>query len=346
VYIREAGYFGLGSLLGDAEIHLTLVPKLGGTKRLVTYTREDPPKEIVDFYPYDRLRTELFQTMDGPARIAAGAKGKWMRFDVDIGWRFWMQSVDGRVDMKASPWTSEGFNNLRTHLRLPGNGTVSVELKDAPPASSGEGRVSLWMMWNIDKILATERKFSIDRRAIAGAIIWEALLNPYKGVANDLATSTGYARFSGPGKVHYKELRPDQVPRDRLLDPAAHEGNTVAREVELLGKLPPRTMEERRKVVATTDGALLYIGTIMRAFSDAAALGGYYLDCDPAMLTNFYNGSWTIAGATTHFQTVKKAPAPLASGTAMGTWMQQKLGVVEKMVARPPDGFCKKPRGY
>ena len=84
----------------------------------------------------------------------------------------------------------------------------------------------------------------------------------------------GIARFSGPGKVHYKELRPDQVPRDRLLDPAAHEGNTVAREVELLGKLPPRTMEERRKVVATTDGALLYIGTIMRAFSDAAALEG------------------------------------------------------------------------
>jgi hypothetical protein len=64
------------------------------------------------------------------------------------------------------------------------------------------------------------------------------------------------------------------------------------------------------------------------------------------MLTNFYNGSWTIAGATTHFQTVKKAPAPLETGTDMGTWMQQKLGVVEKMVARPPAGFCKKPRGY
>ena len=345
MYIREAGYFGLGSLLGDAEIHLVLVNKLGATKRLVTYTREDPPKEIVNLYPYDLLRTELFRTMDGPAQIAAAAQGKWVRFDVDVGWRFWMQSVNARVDMKASPLTSEAFTALRTHLTAPGNSTVSVELDDAPPARTTEGRIFLWLMLNIDKILATERRFSIDRRAIAGAIAWEALMNPYTGVKSDLATSVGIARFSGPGKVHYKEFRPDQVPRDRLLDPAAHEGNPVAREVELLGRLPPRTMDERRKALATTDGALLYIGTIMRAFSDAAAPAGYYLDCDPAILTTFYN-AWSLARATTFFQRERKAPTPLNPGPMMGAWVQQNLGRIERMVGTPPASLCKKSRGY
>lgn len=104
-------------------------------------------------------------------------------------------------------------------------------------------------------------------------------------------------------------------------------------------------MESRRQILATTPGALLYIGTIMREFSNVAVLGGYYLDCDPPMLTTFYN-AWGIGRATVFFQNERKAPTPLVPNPEMGSWVRANMKLIERMVGKPPVGFCKKPRGY
>ena len=63
---------------------------------------------------------------------------------------------------------------------------VSFELKDAPFAcvntslrviSLAEMRVLAWLQEHRHEITTAERRFRADRRAIAGAIAWEALQN-------------------------------------------------------------------------------------------------------------------------------------------------------------------------
>jgi hypothetical protein len=325
----------IGSLLGGAEIFLFLNDRLGGGRHQVTYRTEDPPAKI-ELYPYDRVATQVFKLMDGPAKVAVGAKGKWIRFDVDVGWLFWLRVVNGRTELKLAPETQATFGQIQYQLSLPGQAKVSVELADAPEASTSTGRVFLWLIKYISGIVNTEQEYHIDRRAIAGAISWEALLNPKDSLSAELRTATGTARFSGPGKVHYKE---SFLPTTALSPP----GVTAAIEIEQRGKLPVKTEEQRRQVLATTPGALSYIGTIMRECSDIAAQGGYYLDCDPPSLTTFYN-SWDIHEVERLFSQ-RRVPAALTPNE-MGTWVTKNMAFIEMAVGKPPAGFCKKPRGY
>lgn len=323
-----------GFLQGSAEASLFLSNKLGGGKHYVlTYRTEDPPREI-ELYPYERLTMQVFNRMDGPYGIAAGANGKWIRFEVDVGWVFWMRVTKDRTELKLAPPTRATFGEIQRQLQRPGEASVSVELSDAPQSSTSEGRVFFWLIKNISGIVRTEANYHVDRRAIAGAIAWEALLNSKQSFTQELRTATGFARFSGPGKVHYRES----------LTPAAPPGITAAIEIEQRGKLTVQTEERRRQILATTPGALIYIGAIMREFSDIAARSGYYLDCDPPSLTTFYN-AWNISAAEGFFSQ-RKAPMPLIPNPKMGSWVHENLKSIERMVGTPPTGFCKWPRGY
>ena len=325
-----------GLLEGNDEVSLFLNNKLGGEKHnVITHRAEDPPAGI-ELYPYERLAIQVFNRMDGPHNIAAGANRKWIRFEVDVGWLFWMRVTKDRTELKLSPPTQATFGEILRQLQRPGKAPVSVELSDAPRASTSEGRVFFWLIKNISGIVTTETNYHIDRRAIAGAIAWEALRNPKDSLEQELRTATGTARFSGPGKVHYKE---SFFPTTSLT-PA---GDTAAIEIEQRGKLPVQTVEQRRQIVATTGGALRYIGAIMREFSDIAAQSGYYLDCDPASLTTFYN-AWNISEGVRLFSE-RRAPVSIAPND-MGIWMGGNMTFIEKAVGKPPAGFCKKPRGY
>ncbi len=322
----------IGSLRGNTQIYLFLNDRLGGKRHQVTYRTENPPAEI-ELYPYERVATQVFKIMDGPTQVADKAKGKWIRFDVDVGWLFWMRVVNGRAELKLALGTQATFGQILRHLQQLGQATISIELADAPNASTSEGRVFLWLIKNISGIVSTERAYHIDRRAIAGAIAWEALLNPKGSFTQELRTATGTARFSGPGKVHYRES----------LTPGASPGITAAIEIEQRARLPQRTEEERRQILATTPGALLYIGAIMRECSDIAARGGYYLDCDPPSLCTFYN-SWDIHEVERLFSE-RRVPAALLPNE-MGAWVNENIAFLEMAVGRPPVGFCKKARGY
>src|SRR5262245_30224976 len=78
---------------------------------------------------------------------------------------------------------------------------ASFELSDAPRlcipvplggVSEDEARVAAWIWQYRQDIIDAEARFRVDRRAIAGAIAWEAL-------ENVLGRSL---RAEGPGKIH------------------------------------------------------------------------------------------------------------------------------------------------
>jgi hypothetical protein len=321
----------LGGLSAEAkETALFVATRAGGAKHRLFISVEDPPA-TAQLYPYERVAMSVFNHMDGPYSAALAAKGAWLRFDADVGWTFWMRVVKDKVELKAAPLTQAMFAEIQRHLQQSGTAPISVELWDAPASGTSRGRVALWLFKNLHAIVATEQKYSVDRRGIAGAIAWEALENAKAGDPAQLAVSTGIARFSGPGKIHYKEGR-------------IEEGTSAAIEVEKLGRLPRLTMDQRCKVLATTSGALMYAGVILREVCDVAARSGYYLDCDPPMLATFFN-SWDIAEVERHF-TTRKAPAAIEPNPGMGTWVRQNMAFIEAVVGTPPNGFCKRARGY
>ena len=201
--------------------------------------------------------------------------------------------------------------NIPVEVQYPTN--VSVELEDAPAGDTPEERVSQWLKEHKSQIVAAEKRWNIDRRAIAGAIAWEGLHNVY-------SYYYPFSRFAGPGKVHYRESH-------------VYEGEPVARQVEKRGALPARTQAGRRHVLSTAKGSITYIAAIMSAFADEASSAGYHLNAEPALLATFYN-AWSLDKAHELFQT-KKYPAPLAVNETMGLWVRDNLPYLEGAVGKP-----------
>lgn len=167
-----------------------------------------------------------------------------------------------------------------------------------------------WLQGHREEIANAEAVYGIDRRAIAGATN-EALENVYGW------TGFGFARWRGPGKVHYKEGY-------------FSEGVTMAAEVEERGMVPwgEQTMAERRRRVANTADSITYIAAIMKLFADEAAEEGIDISRDPALLTTFYN-AWNIDEAEEKFQSGSKAGW---SPNPMGEWVQENMDYIESAV--------------
>jgi hypothetical protein len=200
---------------------------------------------------------------------------------------------------------------------------LSIELADAPPGATPEDRVKAWLAKYKDAIVAMEATFLVDRRAIAGAIAWEALENV------QALYGMGAARFRGAGKVHYKEHY-------------FWEGEPPAKQVEERGYLPRQTKESRERLVAEPTSAIAYIGAIMSAYVDEAGTAGYNLRCQPELLATFYNGikvAKNLTAAHTFFQT-KKAPEVLQRNPTMGKWVAEHLSFLEQAVGVPDPSVC------
>jgi hypothetical protein len=209
---------------------------------------------------------------------------------------------------------------LRTQKELE-PAKVSFELADAPISSSAHTRVKKWLAANKSDIIASETFFMVDRRAIAGAIAWEAM-------ENILPIS---ARAVGPGKVHYSTSRLPFV-----------EGDPVAKQIEQAGYMPKQSMSKRKEILATPQGAIKYIAAIMKAEADEAVKAGYHLNCNPPMLTTFYN-AWDFPGVKSLFAT-KKAPSPLVPNDKMGGWVDKNINFLEDAVGKPDASMCSQTR--
>ena len=128
------------------------------------------------------------------------------RRDTDTG----MTSSRGIADLDSMQ-DSLG-NHTVTSLVAPGRSDlkkndpgVSFELQDARRpergeleklgfATESEARVFLWLQEHASEIMAAETRFRVDRRAIAGAIAWEALEN----VRSNLTSAAGNWPGQGP----------------------------------------------------------------------------------------------------------------------------------------------------
>jgi hypothetical protein len=205
------------------------------------------------------------------------------------------------------------------------DGDISYELRDAwelrPPTthllglSPAELHVLSWLRTYSGEIAAAEEKWRIDRRAIAGAIAWEALMNPRS------APWDGLGRSSGPGKVHYSTEK------------TWGEGNPIARQVESHGYLPPQSMNARRQLLASRSGAIDYVGAIMAALADVAANHGHNIRTSPEILTNAYQGK-DLPGWELHLRS-KPQGEDLRAGDPMGLWVESHLPYLEEGVGVP-----------
>lgn len=198
---------------------------------------------------------------------------------------------------------------------------LSYELWSAPCSATVGGRVDLWLIKRRSLLVGVERRFHIDRRAVAGVIAYEAL--------NDVHLSNffGLTRSSGPGKVHYKE---------RYIS----EGLPAAKQVELRGMVPLRTITERRLLLSTDKGAMTYIAAIMSALADDASNAGYRVRCNPAILSTLYT-AWSPVSAYKLFE-ARVSPEPLQDNAA-GRWVLAHLGEIESDVGVPSARVCRKP---
>lgn len=198
---------------------------------------------------------------------------------------------------------------------------ISLELKGtfsgAPDAPTRYERVRRWLIIHANAINRTAAKYNIDRRAIAGAIAWEALQN----VTNNFA-STG---VRGPGKV-----KPFALPNDPESQSAAAfvEGN--ARYQPLL---PEQSIPTRILILRTPLGSISYIAAIMNAYATEAELAGYTgengIRNRPDILATYYNGvrGFELENAQAAF--AQRPRDEFKAGETMGQWVKNNLNFIE-----------------
>ena len=200
---------------------------------------------------------------------------------------------------------------------LPDRG-VSTELSDSPEAGSSAERVFKWLQARAVEIGWLESLFGVDRRAIAGAIAWEALCNPRWFFPTGI-----FGRFVGAGKPHVRELM-------KAPPAVIYSGETVPDEVEEAGLLPRRSVPERE--IALARDSIPYIAAGMRLAVDIARAYGVDISRDPAMLTWFWvssNASKFIAHLSS-----KKDRTFDPTQEEMPRWVMENLSWLEAAVGK------------
>lgn len=204
---------------------------------------------------------------------------------------------------------------------------LSAELQDAPlqcvptwqtSISLDEMRVLGWLRSHHLEIEDGERRYNIDRRAIAGAIAWEALKNPHPS----------FVLWPGAGKVHSVGY----YGNSRI--PAVIGGPEGAAEAaERLGYLPERSLLGRIRILRTPIGSIGYIAAIMRTGADIAENRGFIIADKPELLCEFYQG-WTPQKWSAHMAT-KARGSVLKPGDTMALWVRNNIGFLEDAVGKP-----------
>jgi cell wall-associated NlpC family hydrolase len=192
---------------------------------------------------------------------------------------------------------------------------LSTELSDAPDAATPAERVFKWLQAHAVEIAAQEAKFGVDRRAIAGAIAWEALENP-RGAWGALG-----GRFVGAGKPHVK---------DSFAPAAAQTSENVPQEVEEAGLLPRRSMIGRE--LGLRKDSIPYIAAGMRLATDIGRAYGHDIATDPAMLTWFWQGK--DANKFIAYLSTKEGNEFDTTHQDMSTWVTENLAWLESAVGR------------
>ncbi len=189
---------------------------------------------------------------------------------------------------------------------------ISYELQDAPAAPTRAERVQAWLEKNRSWIVAAEKRFHISRIAIGGLIAYEALVDVH------LSRYAGLANWSGPGKVHFKQYR-------------FAEGDPLAKQVEDMGMLPKRTMQQREKILQTAQWSSLYIAASMRALANIVRQETRHdISCDPGALVTL-DSAWTLHSAKRYFATHHRKHFVFTDNFA-GNWVTGQQAFLRRAV--------------
>lgn len=198
---------------------------------------------------------------------------------------------------------------------------LSGELKDAPLecVPTSRVRVLAWLRGVRPQIIAAEKRFNIDRRAIAGAIAWEALENSH----------AAFPLWPGPGKVHsvgyYSGTHIPAIIGGPL---------SSAESVEKMGYLKKQSFFGRIGTLKTPTGAIFYIAAIMRMGADLAENRGFIINDKPDLLTEFYQ-AWTPAKWSADLASKPGPPRKLGAPDRMAIWVKSHLDFLEEAVGMP-----------
>ncbi len=198
---------------------------------------------------------------------------------------------------------------------------LSFELRDAPSGETPEKRVKQWLYNHRMVIVFAERRFRVDRRAIAGLIAYEALENVH------VSRVYGVALWSGPGKVHFKEFR-------------FSEGRPLAKEVEELRLLPRQTVDSRERLLQDPGWAALYIGASMRALADVVLRDTKRdVSCEPGALVTLA-AAWSLNDAMLYFKTPYQRRVHRFNYNLAGSWVASRLALINDAVGTPSNIIC------
>ena len=140
-------------------------------------------------------------------------------------------------------------------------------------------RVLAWLREHRSTIVDTEQKYRVDRRAIAGLIAWEALMNIH-GKMTEV-----FGRGVGPGKAHVWDIELQFVvgtpldPAPGIIAVPTH--NTLVKQIEDANwlpkseQMPKHTYEESKQLLNTPEGAITYMGAAMNAAARLAENAGF-----------------------------------------------------------------------
>jgi outer membrane protein OmpA-like peptidoglycan-associated protein len=232
-------------------------------------------------------------------------------------------------DRARQPVTAEAAGVVRRQ-------GVSYELADAPYSTvdelaagrpdsergfyesltEDERRVMGWLRLYATDIAVEADTRGVDRRAVAGAIAMEALMNVDR-------TAMGSRAAGGPGKVHTET---SHGPDTRVSMPF---------EVEQLGLVPRQTPKDRTALLQTPGGSITYIAAIMQALAMESEKAGFDHWHEPAVLCWAYNAKYVDTWA--EYLAEKKAKGETSfdtSGERLPAWVATHLQFLELAVGR------------
>lgn len=181
---------------------------------------------------------------------------------------------------------------------------------------SGPSCVFRWLKRNRIEIARDAHKYGVSRLAIGGIVAYESLEDV------DPPEVALVSRYSGPGKVHYKNWR-------------FWEGEPVAKTVEDRGYLRRQNMQARRRLLSTDSGAISYIAAILVAYSEVALKYGYRINCKPDLLATFYS-AWAFDTEAALF---KKRPRALRPND-VGRWVSIESIYLRNALGAPCPECC------
>ncbi|MGH2923564.1 MAG: DUF1402 family protein [Solirubrobacterales bacterium] len=153
-------------------------------------------------------------------------------------------------------------------------------------------------------------RYGVAPEAIAGAILWDALENPYR---------RRFVRL-GPGKVHPLEPR----------------GPSAAERAERSGLIlsPPRNALERLRRIRDPDWAVVYVAAILAHHArNYAEIAGVRIGDAPGILCTLYQGGDSVGRARRlAVRRRRDRSAMPREGDEMGPWVRRNLAFIRPLL--------------